>query len=418
MNRSSILEALRFAFESVRSNMLRSVLTTGSMIVGVVAIVTMGWALRGLDAIWEQTISIIGKDMMYVDKWDWAGGHNWRKIESRKDLTLEQVELLRDRMESAEYVIPLARKWGGSVSYGNKLLRTAVMGTAATYGQTPAAITDEGRFFTPIEEQQAANVIVIGHGIAKALFPNESAIGNNLKIQGMPFRVIGVVEKRGVLFMDFVDNQVYIPLYAFRAAYGFSDRSFSAAVKAGNERMMNIVREELQGVMRGIRNVPPHKDNDFSINEMKAFDEEVKSIRTWIWVGGMCLTILAFIVGSINLMNIMFVSVSERTKEIGIRKAVGARRSSIRLQFLAESTLLCVTAAILALPVSQLVTWVLYLAAGTFLPVDVMAVVSALIPVDLLAIAVAVATVVGLGAGLIPAVLASNLDPVDALRSE
>lgn len=398
--------------------MLRSVLTTGSMIVGVVAIVTMGWAIKGLDSIWEQTISIIGQDMMYVDKWNWAGGGNWRKTEARKDLTLAQVETLRDRMESAEYVIPLARKWGGSVSYGNKLLRTAVMGTAATYGQTPAGVTDEGRFFTPIEEQQADNVIVIGHGIAKTLFPGESSIGKQLKIQGIPFRVIGVVEKRGVLFMDFVDNQVYIPLYAFRAAYGFSDRSFSAAIKAGNERMLNIVREEAEGVMRGIRNVPPGKENDFSINEMKAFDEQVKSIRMWIWIGGMCLTVLAFIVGSINLMNIMFVSVTERTKEIGIRKALGARRASIRLQFLMESTLLCVTAALLALPVSQLVTWIFHIVASNFLPPDVMAVVSPLIPLDLLAIAVAVATVVGLGAGFIPAVMASNLDPVDALRFE
>ncbi|MDZ4744880.1 MAG: ABC transporter permease [bacterium] len=398
--------------------MLRSILTTGSMIVGVVAVVTMGWAIKGLDAIWEQTISIIGKDMMYVDKWDWAGGGNWRKTEARKDLSLEQVESLRYRMESPEYVIPLARKWGGSVSYGNKVLRTAVMGTAATYGMTPAGITEDGRFFTPIEEQQAANVIVIGHGIKKALFPTETAVGKNLKIQGIPFRVIGVVEKRGVLFMDFVDNQVYIPLYAFRSAYGFNNRSFSVAIKAGNERMMNIVREEAIGVMRGIRNVPPHKENDFSINEMKAFDDEVKKIRFWIWAAGLGLTVLAFIVGSINLTNIMFVSVSERTKEIGVRKAIGAKRGSIRLQFLMESTLLCVTAAVLALPVSQFVTWILHIVAGSMLPADVLAVVSALIPVDLLMLAIAIATVVGLMAGLIPAIRASNLDPVEALRAE
>lgn len=388
------------------------------MIVGVVAIVTMGWAIKGLDAVWEQTISIIGKDMMYVDKWDWAGGGNWRKLESRKDVTLAQVELLRDRMESAEYVIPMARKWGGAVSHGNKLLRTSVMGTTWMYGQTPAAITQEGRFFTPIEEQQASNVIVIGFGIAKTLFPNESAIGKNLKIQGIPFQVIGVVEKRGFLFMDFVDNQVYISLPSFRTAYGLNHRSFSAAIKAGNERMMNIVREEAQGVMRGIRNVPPHKENDFSINEMKAFDEQVKTIRLGIWLGGLSLTILAFIVGSINLMNIMFVSVTERTKEIGIRKAIGARRSSIGMQFLMESTLLCVTAALLALPVSQLVTWVLHLIAGAFLPPDVMAVVSVWIPLDLLAIAVIVATFVGLAAGLVPAIIAAFRNPVDALRFE
>jgi putative ABC transport system permease protein len=415
---SEVSESIRIAVESLRMNLLRSILTTAGVVVGVVLVVVMGWTIGGLDAVWEQTISIIGKDMLYIDKWDWTGRGNWRSLESRKDITLQHADLLRQKMESSEYVIPIARTWGGSVVRGNTSLRCSISGTTTEYGNTSAAELTTGRFFTSIEELRGEKVVVIGHGVAKSLFSDEDPVGQFIKISSVPFRIIGVIEKRGFLFMDFIDNQVFIPLAAFRSTIGMFERSVSIGLKAGSERMLSVVRTEAIGHMRAIRNVPPGSADDFSINEMQAFDEQAKNIRVGIWIVGMGLTILAFIVGSIGIMNIMYVSVTERTKEIGVRKAIGARRSSILLQFLIESAMLCVIGAVIAFPIAQLIV-----GSARFLAVDILhqewaSVVSPFVPLDLLGIAIAVSIVVGLAAGFLPALKASRLDPVEALRFE
>lgn len=415
---SEVSESIRIAVESLRMNLLRSILTTAGVVVGVVLVVVMGWTIGGLDAVWEQTISIIGKDMLYIDKWDWTGRGNWRSLESRKDITLQHADLLRQKMESSEYVIPIARTWGGSVVRGNTSLRCSISGTTTEYGNTSAAELTTGRFFTSIEELRGEKVVVIGHGVAKSLFSDQDPVGQFIKISSVPYRIIGVIEKRGFLFMDFIDNQVFVPLAAFRSTIGMFERSVSIGLKAGSERMLSVVRTEAIGHMRAIRNVPPGAADDFSINEMQAFDEQAKNIRVGIWIVGMGLTILAFIVGSIGIMNIMYVSVTERTKEIGVRKAIGARRSSILLQFLIESAMLCVIGAVIAFPIAQLIV-----GSARFLAVDVLhqewaSVVSPFVPLDLLGIAIAVSIVVGLAAGFLPALKASRLDPVEALRFE
>lgn len=413
-----IVESFRIAFESVRMNLLRSILTTAGVVVGVVLVVLMGWTINGLNAVWERTISIIGKDMIYVDKWNWTGGGNWRKMEARKDLTLGQVETFIARAEAPELVMPTVRSWGASVVVGNQSLRCSAMGVTHEYGLTPAGEIASGRFFNQIEDQQAADVVVIGHNVAKTLFPKGDALGKTLKINQRPLRIIGVVEKRGFLFMDFIDNQVFVPLLTFRSLYGFQGRSFSIAIKAGNEAMLTVVRDEAVGLMREIRNVPPTSEDDFSINEMKAFDAQAANIRLYIWIVGIGLTVLSFIVGSIGIMNIMFVSVTERTKEIGVRKAIGAKRRSIAIQFLIESTMLCLTGAIVAFPISQLLVGSAQWLAVHAFDFEAATVVSPFIPLDLLGIAAVVAVVVGLAAGLVPAVKAAMLHPVEALRFE
>ena len=413
---SEIGESFRIAVEALRINLLRSILTTAGVVVGVVLVVVMGWTIKGLDSVWEQTIGIIGRDMLYIDKWNWAGGNNWRKLRSRRDITLRQAELLKGRMESAETVIPLVRRWGGSVKYGSRTVLCSVQGTTHEYGNTPAGATIMGRWFSEVEHMQATRVVVIGYGIAKALFKDEDPTGRIVKVRGHPHRIVGVVEKRGFLFMDFIDNQVFVPLTSFQATFGFFDRSFSVAVKAGNERLLDIVRDEAIGHMRDIRNVPPGDENDFSINEMEAFDAQVKNIRAAIWAVGMGLTLLAFIVGSIGIMNIMFVSVTERTKEIGVRKAIGARHSSILMQFLIESALLCLVGALIALPISQIIVGAAHAIAMGPLEQEWMSVVSPFIPLDLLGIAIGVSVIVGLAAGFMPAQRAAGLDPVEALR--
>lgn len=412
-----LVESVRFSLESLRSNKTRSSLTSLGVVIGIGFVVLMGWSLNGLEQAWEKTISIVGADMMYVDKWDWAGNKKWNTIRSRKDISIDQVKLFKESNTYAELAIPMIRSWGKRVAFkANSIGGIAIMGTESSYGQTSAGIIEQGRFFTDFEDERTSNVIVLGSGVSTALFPQGDAIGKFVKVGKFSFQVIGVLEKRGFLFMDFIDNQVFIPLKTFVNYFGASRRSYSIAVKAHSVADMDILREESRGFMRNARGLSANQEDDFSINESKAFDDNIKDIRVYIWSIGLGLTLLSFIVGIIGIMNIMFVSVAERTKEIGIRKALGAKKSSIIAQFLVEASLLCFVGALVAFVGCSIIIYIGKLIIINFYP-D-LSFLSGYLPPSLLIIASLVSLFVGVLAGLIPALRAANLDPVESLRYE
>ena len=414
---SQLIEVFRQVVTSLRANFLRSILSALGVVIGISIVILMGYILTGLDLAMEKTFNIIGTDMLYVDKWDWAGGKSWKLIRQRKPITMEQAEELTERLEHAELAMPVARNWGLSIKYDGELYSGLIaMGTWSQYAKTPAGEILEGRFFTEFEEETGQNVIVLGHKVYEKIFPNKDAIGKEVKIDGHKFKVIGVVEKRGVLFVDFVDIQCFMPMKTFLKVFGEFNRSISVAVKAGSEQNMNPVRWEVLGNMRQIRNIKPWEEEDFSINESKSFEKSVEKFRLYTWGIGIGMTSLSFIVGIIGIMNIMFVSVTERTREIGIRKAVGANKFSILMQFIFESMILCFAGAL----VSFAFTSVIILIASFAIPFAVPSIdfMPRLIPADLFIIATIVSFFVGIAAGFIPALRAANLDPVDALRYE
>lgn len=417
MNFSEIKETIGIAYTSIKSNKLQSALASLGVVIGISVVIMMGWVLSGLDKAMMDTFNILGTDMLYIDKWTWAGSnHNWKEMRQRKPITLQQAEKLIARLKSAEVAYPSATSYMGSqIKYEKETYKgIPVIGTTSKHAQGWGGDLIKGRHFAPNEDKLGGNVVVLGFGVNKSIFPKENSIGKTIRIKGKKYKVIGVLKKQGTALLDFMDNRVFIPLRTFMHSFGRLGRSFTINIKAGGPDNLDEVRAETRGIMRGIRNLGPYDKDDFGINESKAFEEQVSTIRLYVWGVGLGITALSFLVGMIGIMNIMFVSVSERTKEIGIRKAIGAKKASILFQFLVESSALSFAGAVISLIFCSIIVFAIgtyvpkFWSAGSFL--------KPYLPLDLFVTASVVSIFVGMLAGIIPAFRAAKLNPVDALR--
>ncbi|PKL78157.1 MAG: hypothetical protein CVV25_12560 [Ignavibacteriae bacterium HGW-Ignavibacteriae-4] len=412
---NEIKESILLSIEALRSNKLRAFLASLGVVIGISIVIMMGWLLGGLDKAMQDTFSVIGTDMLYVDKWDWTEHRNWRSFRNRKDITIRQAEQLKELHGSAEYVIPNINQGSTTIEYnGETYVGMIAVGTTAENVHTPVGNLQLGRFFNELEEEFGSNVIVIGHLVYTTIFQGEDPIGKTIKLNGRPLRVIGVVQKRGTMFFDMIDRQMFLPIKKYAGIWNVDKRSMSVGIKAGLDNNLDEVRNETIGLMRIIRNLKPNEENDFSINETKAFEKTIADIKFKVYAVGIGMTMLAFLVGIIGIMNIMFVTVTERTKEIGIRKSLGAKKRAIWIQFLVESSVLCLIGAFLSLVLCSVIAYL----AATYLPLyfPEIGFLLPVLPTELFVIAAIVSLVVGLLAGLIPAIRAANLDPVEALR--
>jgi putative ABC transport system permease protein len=401
-------ESLRIAGDAIRANKMRAGLTTLGIIIGIVTVTLMGTAITGLKRSFTQSISALGTDVLYVQRYDWfINSHEeWLRQQRRREVTLTQVRDLARQLTLARAVAPMV-DIRQSVKYRNRNASSVtIIGTSDQFLYTGGVGVAAGRFLSPAEAEGGRPVCVIGSQTATNLFRDESPLGARLHIGGYPFEVIGVLEKQGDFLGAFsLDNQVIIPIQQVTALFWhFPDVSIQ--IKVRDLDALEDAREEVRGVMRKIRRVRPGDDDDFAINQQDQFLKAFNRVAGTIATAGLFITGLSLFVGGIGIMNIMFVSVAERTKEIGIRKAIGAKRRAILMQFLTEAAGICLLGGLIGLAIA----WPLTLVLGRFMP--------ATLSLPLEGLALLVSALTGVAAGFLPAWRAARLDPVEALRNE
>jgi putative ABC transport system permease protein len=407
-------ESWKIAFAQMQSNKTRSMLTALGVIIGIVAVTLMGTAITGIQKGFDKSMSILGDDVLYVSQFPWARVNDWWNYRDRREIKTEYAEPL-NRMIAATpnsnlvLAVPTSNVVRNVRQGDYQVSGIFIQGTTADYPLISVVDFDDGRFFNDLETRTAANVCLLGYDVADALFPSESPIGKEVMIGGQQFRVLGVGARQGSFLGLFsLDSIVIVPLPTFKKFFSAKSES-DLRVKMRDKLKLADAKDELTGLMRRIRALPPEKKNDFNINEQQAFKSTLDPVKNSIALAGLFITGLSLFVGAIGIMNITFVSVKERTKEIGTRKALGARRRTILLQFLIESTSLCILGGLIGLTFAYAMCFGIARAFPSF-PIQ--------FSFGLVLIGMFVSIFTGLISGFAPAWSASRLDPVTALRYE
>ena len=402
---SIFLESFRIAMTSIFSNKSRSILTALGIIIGVLSVTLMGTLISGLDKGFDKSMAFLGKDIFSISRWEWFGDADWWEVRNRPRMRLEYVDVIKEKSSYAEAVAPVMQR-GAVLSRGElSTAGTQIFGTNTDYMSTITANIAQGRFFTEGEDRSGSRVTIIGNDIAENLFVNQDPIGEYLKIDGIKFRVIGIMEKQGKFLGLFsVDNQAIIPVGT--SVRLFSRRGFiRISVKVPPENIVDA-KDELYGIMRQTRGLKPSQKDDFAINQTEAFERQYNQSKFAIGGTGIFITILSLVVGGIGIMNIMFVSVQERTKEIGVRKAIGATKNMILTQFLMEAISICLIGGLIGLLMASGLSFVI----NKFFP--------STMPLWLAFTSILLSVLVGVLSGVVPSYRAARLDPIDALRYE
>ncbi|RPH67704.1 MAG: FtsX-like permease family protein [Myxococcaceae bacterium] len=404
--RIDVVEGGKIAVLALRANRLRTLLTTVGIGIGVCTLLAIVGIIQGLNASFAQQLSSLGGNSMYVTKFPWIMRGDFYKYRNRRELTPPLAEQLRELPEVSA-VAPMTFKTD-EVKFANvQLANVRVQGTTADFPSVAGWEVTSGRFLSGPENDNSSAVAVLGADVADGLFPTANPIGQSIRIGSRPFRVIGVLARKGKILGQNQDLAIQVPLRTFLAAFG-SKRQLTIGVAATPGVDLLRAQDQVEIALRRARGVAPEKDSDFSINRPEQLANTYAQLTGALYGVALGVGLITLLVGGIGIMNVMLVSVRERTREIGVRRALGARRRTIVLQFLLE-----------AAGVSAIGGTV-----GTLLGLGLAKVVSMATP---LAAAVQPATIaggigfaaaVGLVFGIWPAFRAAQLDPVEALRYE
>jgi putative ABC transport system permease protein len=413
MRLGEIKESFLMALGALVAHKLRSALTLLGVLVGVFSIIVVMTAMRVLQKNVERELSGLGSQTFQIQKWPGAyfgGPDGFEKFWRRRHLTLAQGRAVQDRATLARHVGLEQNFWAGEASSRYDKTPPGVQMIGVTPGTFAARnwTVAEGRPLTETDVDSAHDVCVLGAGLATTLFPFGSALGDRVKLDGINYTVIGVLEARGTGRGSDQDNFAVMPITAGFNRYGRAWRSISILVQAPDAATYDDTVEQVRGILRALRKVPPGQEDDFEVFSNDSLIAQFKSFTATVRWGVAVVSSIALLAAGIGIMNIMLVSVTERTREIGIRRAVGAKKRHILTQFVMEAVVLC--------EMGGAVGVVLGLIGGNITAYFVN--VPPTIPVDWVIIGLVLCSVVGILFGTYPAWKAANLDPVESLRYE
>jgi putative ABC transport system permease protein len=405
-----VRENILIALDVIRNNKMRSFLTLLGVIIGVMSIIGVQSLIEGFQKSINSQIEQLGANVFQVQKYPInIGGHDEDKYRNRKDITWEHARAIEKYCPAVERVGPEAWHFEVVIKYRDKKTSPAnvLAGGTPEFFANNSYFIDQGRAFSEVDVQQKADVAVLGMDIVDTLFPFENPLGKYVTVDGRRYQVIGTLEEIGSRFGGSEDNKIAIPLSTFLKYYG-SNRSLNITVQATSVESMDIAQEQVIGVLRAVRKVPPGEPNDFEIWSSNSLISTFNNMTRAVRIGAVVIVSFSLLVAGIGIMNIMLVSIRERTREIGIRMAIGARRTDIRLQFLIEAMFLSIIGGFIGV-----VTGV-----GLGQLISLISPVPAAIPVFTICLGFLVCALVGIIFGVYPAAKASKMDPIESLRYE
>jgi len=415
---SQIQESLKLALDTLRANKLRSTLTILGILIGIATVILISSAINGLNSNINRYVNTLGSNDLWVYHYEPFGHRITTEELNRKKLTYEDGVAMRS-LPHVITVDPELTKQDfntglGSISLKHgthKVENTILNGATTEVTRVTEVNLTEGRMWTPMEEQRAANVAILGHDSAEDLFPGQSPIGQEVECSGDVFTVIGVIEPQPQAFgsdRNTADNAIYFPVETFHKIHP-EVTDYWIVVKYDNPANKALVTEEVRELLRTRRGLRTTQDDNFAIFSPESLTRLWNQITGGLFLFMVAVSSVGLMVGGVGVMNIMLVSVTERTREIGIRKAIGATRRTIMAQFTTEAVALCAAGGLIGVAAGAIVTWIIY-----FLPIGLPATLSVL----WVLLGLSVSCAIGLLFGIYPAWKASMLDPIEALRYE
>jgi putative ABC transport system permease protein len=412
------LDTLFMSMGAIVSNKLRSILTLVGIVAGVASIIAVMTAISVVQSTMEKEMSVLGAQVFQAQKWP-AGGFNSdeerRKAMRRPPVTVENANAIRDQVESVDLVGSELWDFGMVVEYRGEATNPNVTlcGGTPEYPPNNTHYVGLGRNISQMDVKSARSVAVIGYAIGQKLFPFVDPIGKEVRVDGRKYQVVGVFDEKKSAFGANYDSYVLIPITTYLKTYGMVgrdgfSRSVNVTIRAKTPELIRDAIEETRQVLRRERGVKPHEEDNFEFFNSESLITEFNEMTLGVKIAAFVIGIIALVVAGIGIMNIMLVSVTERTKEIGIRKSLGAKPRNILFQFLLEAVILCniggVVGVLVGFGLGNLVT--------VFTSFDIS------VPMEWAVIGLVFCSAVGIGFGLLPAIRASRLHPIDALRYE